>query len=157
IANATVASVAEFSNSVTVQWTSLDGSAGPTADPAGERTGVDGPLNGGSLHDYQPSASVTVPVAQPTAISRSARRPDADPASPTPAASESVAVGEVIRYRVVALLSEGATSNYNLQVTLENGLGYIADGTERIAFVSDGGITTDVASLATGGTLQING
>ncbi len=140
-----------FDNVASVQWTSLNG-----VDPA-ERTGVDGNLNSGVLNDYRRSATATVTVAQTTLISRIGGLPDTPAPATTDADRETVTIGEVIRYRVVTLIPEGSTSDYSIQVTLQNGLGFINDGTTRIAFLSDGGLTTDVGNLITGGVLAVVG
>jgi fimbrial isopeptide formation D2 family protein/uncharacterized repeat protein (TIGR01451 family) len=151
------ASEASFNNTASVQWTSLNGSVPGAADPAGERTGVDGLLNSGALNDYQASSTLTVPVAQEVIVSRVGGLTDTPAASPTNATDESVTLGEVIRYRVVALLAEGTTSDYSLQVTLQNGLGFINDGTTRIVFISNNGVQTDITSLITSGVLNVTG
>ncbi|WP_241974854.1 VCBS domain-containing protein [Paraburkholderia sp. BL17N1] len=154
---ASAASIPSFDNTASVEWTSLNGTSGGTADPAGERTGVDGTLNSGVLNDYQTSNTLTVPVAQVVVISRVGGLTDTPAPSPTNAPDESVTIGEVIHYRVVALLAEGATNNYALQVTLQNGLQFLNDGTVRIVFLSNNGIQTDITDLITGGTLNETG
>ena len=151
------ASEVSFNNTATAQWTSLDGTVGGTANPVGERTGVDGTLGSGVLNDYRATSTLTVPVAQAVIVSRVGGLSDTPAASPTNAPDESVTVGEVVRYRVVALLSEGATNDYSLQVTLQNGLGFINDGTTRIVFISNDGVTTDITNLITGGVLNVAG
>ena len=109
------------------------------------------------LNDYRATSTLTVPVAQAVIVSRVGGLSDTPAASPTNAPDESVTVGEVVRYRVVALLSEGATNDYSLQVTLQNGLGFINDGTTRIVFISNDGVTTDITNLITGGVLNVAG
>ncbi|MGF6494839.1 fimbrial isopeptide formation D2 family protein [Luteibacter sp. 621] len=138
-------------NTASVRWTSLDG-----AD-AGERTGEDGTLGSGVLNDYRSDAVSVVPVARGVFLSRVGGLDSTTPANPTNGDSEDVAVGEVIRYRAVSAIGEGTTADYNVSVTLQNGLSFIDDGTVRIAFVSNNGITTTVTALVTGGTLQISG
>jgi VCBS repeat-containing protein len=154
VVNATAASQSNFANVATVQWTSLDGAQ------TGERTGVDGPLNGGSLNDYRNASTLLVPVAQAIQISRVGGLPDSPAPSPTTAPQEAVTIGEVIRYRVVVLVPEGNNPNYQVQITLANGLQFISPdalvNALRIGFISDGGLTSD-ANLIVGGTLNING
>lgn len=140
-----------FDNVASVQWTSLNGADG------GERTGVDGELNSGALNDYRRTFTATVAVAQTTLISRTAGLPDTPAPTSTDADRETVTVGEIIRYRVITLIPEGATSDYNIEVTLQNGLGFINDGTTRIAFLSDTGLSSNVANLITGGVLNVVG
>ncbi|WP_250530149.1 VCBS domain-containing protein [Caballeronia sp. ATUFL_F1_KS4A] len=154
---ASAASVSSFDNTATVQWTSLDGTSATAADPAGERTGADGLLNSGALNDYRSAETLTVPVAQVVTISRVGGLADTPAPSPTDASDERVTVGEVVRYRVVSLLAEGATNDYSVQITLQNGLRFINDGSVRIVFISNTGITTDITNLVTGGTLNETG
>ncbi|MEJ5061413.1 MULTISPECIES: VCBS domain-containing protein [unclassified Pseudomonas] len=154
VVNATAASQSNFANVASVQWTSLDGTQG------GERTGVDGTLNGGTLNDYRNSSTLVVPVAQAIQISRVGGLPDSPAPAPTTAPQEAVTIGEVIRYRVVVLVPEGNNPNYQVQITLANGLQFISPdalvNALRIGFISGGGLTSDV-NLIVGGTLDING
>ena len=154
VVNATAASQASFSNLAQVQWTSLNGS------DSGERTGVDGQLNSGLLNDYRNLSLLTIPVAQAIQISRVGGLSDTPAPSPTTAPLESVTIGEVIRYRVVVMVPEGNNPNYSVQVTLANGLQFISpdalSNALRIAFVSNGGLSSDV-NLIVGGTLDIDG
>ncbi|VVP66149.1 hypothetical protein PS918_00303 [Pseudomonas fluorescens] len=154
VVNATAASQSNFANIATVQWTSLDGTQG------GERTGVDGLLNGGTLNDYRNASTLIVPVAQAIQISRVGGLPDTAAPAPTTAPQEAVTIGEVIRYRVVVLVPEGNNPNYQIQITLANGLQFISPdalvNALRIGFIADGGLTSD-ANLIVGGTLNITG
>jgi VCBS repeat-containing protein len=154
VVNASAAAQSNFANVATVQWTSLDG------PQAGERTGVDGPLNGGTLNDYRNISTLIVPVAQAIEISRVGGLPDTAAPAPTTAPTEQVTIGEVIRYRVVVLVPEGNNPNYQIQITLANGLEFISPdalvNALRIAFISNGGLVSD-ANLIVGGTLDING
>ncbi|MFY0731792.1 VCBS domain-containing protein [Pseudomonas sp. NFX15] len=154
VVNATAAAQSNILNVATVEWTSLDGTQG------GERTGVDGILNGGTLNDYRNASTLVIPVAQAIEISRVGGLPDTAAPAPTTAPQESVTIGEVIRYRVVVLVPEGNNPNYQVQIVLANGLQFISPdalvNALRIAFISNGGLTSD-ANLIVGGTLNING
>lgn len=154
VVNATAAAESDFDNQAIVQWTSLDGTQ------AGERTGVDGVLNSGVLNDYQNSSTLIIPVAQAMQISRVGGLPDTPASVPTNGPQEPVTVGEVIRYRVVVLVPEGNNPNYQIQITLANGLEFISPdalaNALRIAFISNGGLVSD-ANLIVGGTLNVNG
>ncbi|UJJ32716.1 VCBS domain-containing protein [Halopseudomonas maritima] len=154
--NDSAASLARFDNIATVQWSSLD-DAGNAASSDGERTGADGNLGSGVLNDYRSSSTISVPVLQAVQISRVGGLEDTPAASPSNADNETVTVGEIIRYRVSGLLAEGSTSDYNLQITLDQGLGFLNDGTARVVFISDNGISTDVTDLITAGVLNVVG
>ncbi|GGP24882.1 VCBS domain-containing protein [Silvimonas amylolytica] len=155
---AAAASEQNFSNTATVQWTSLDGTQANSGQATGERTGTDGVLNSGVLNDYRVANTLVVPVEQGLIISRVGGLPATPAPNPTDTASEQVTIGELIRYRVTAVVAEGTTNDYVLQVTLQNGLQFINDGTAKLALVSDqGNITSSFSDLVTGGSLDVVG
>nr|WP_300310307.1 VCBS domain-containing protein [Halomonas sp.] len=113
-----------------VQWTSLDDEV--TSSVGEERTGVDGPLNSGVLNDYQQQDTLVIPVAQELRVSRVGGLDDTEAADPTSGPSEDVAVGEIIRYRVVALIPEGLSSNYSLTIQVDEGLTILPETANQI-------------------------
>ncbi|WP_264158916.1 VCBS domain-containing protein [Metapseudomonas lalkuanensis] len=158
VVNATGASVAEFDNLANVRWSSLNGSnINGAADPAGERTGLDGLLNSGVLNDYQRSSALIIPVAQAIRFSRVGGLSDTAAPNPTDALVENVSIGEIIRYRAAVLVPEGSNPNYQLIITLDDGLTVDDLSTMRIGFISDGGLVTSLGDLIIGGTLHIIG
>ncbi|MBS0340274.1 MAG: VCBS domain-containing protein, partial [Proteobacteria bacterium] len=141
-----------------IQWTSIDGAA-PVTSAGGERTGVDGLLNSGVLNDYRLEATTQVKVLSGIQVSRiggMVDTPSADNGTTTDGAVEQVAVGEIVRYRVVSAVGEGVTDSYRVQVTLDAGLSFIGDNTIKIAIVSNGGVTSNVV-LNSDGTLDVVG
>jgi uncharacterized repeat protein (TIGR01451 family)/fimbrial isopeptide formation D2 family protein len=63
--------------------------------------------------------------------------------------TERVAIGEIIRYRVVVDLPEGTSTNLRIRDNLPSGLTFLNDGTATVAFVSNGaGITSSTLSGA---------
>ncbi|MDH4566989.1 DUF4347 domain-containing protein [Pseudomonas sp. BN414] len=158
VVNATGASVAQFDNLANVRWTSLNGSnINGAADPADERTGLDGLINTGVLNDYQRSNALIIPVAQAIRFSRVGGLSDTAAPNPTDALVENVSIGEIIRYRAAVLVPEGSNPNYQLIITLDDGLTVDDISTMRIGFISDGGLVTSLGDLIIGGTLQIIG
>nr|WP_328803626.1 VCBS domain-containing protein [Pseudomonas ullengensis] len=158
--NATANNAAIFTNIATAQWTSLDGNAGGTANPAGERTGVDGPLNGGSLNDYRSSASLIIPASTGFRISRVGGLDDTPAANPTNGINETVSIGEIVRYRVVANVPEGGRSGYQIQITLADGLEFIPANLNNvlIGLISNTGLTSSLGgSLVSSGDPTITG
>ncbi len=138
-----------FDNIATVEWSSLDGTVN------GERTGVDGPLGGGSLNDYQRASTLVVPVPASLTLSRVGGLPDTAAPVPTSAKNEQVSIGEIIRYRATALMPEGLSLDYALTFTLDNGLDLLTDSI-RIVFISDNGISSSLV-LITSGSLNVSG
>lgn len=157
-ANASAPAVTSFDSNAVVRWSSMDSLNNlPASQDANERTGADGV--GGALNDYavQDGASVNV---VPMAPSLSHVGGLADTAAPSPTtAAETVAVGEIVRYRGVVRIPEGEISDFNIQASLPSGLSYINDGSTKIAFIANGGgIASSVGGgLTTGGTLSISG
>ncbi|MFG0379919.1 VCBS domain-containing protein [Pseudomonas sp. zbq_18] len=151
--NATGASGAEFDNLAEVRWTSLDGSN------SDERNGSDGVLNSNVLNDYRRENTLVIPVAQGIRISRVGGLEDTAAPNPTNASTETVAIGEIIRYRATALIPEGVNTGYQLQIVLAEGLTYDDLAGIRIGFISQGDLTSSLSlgDLITGGTLQIIG
>ncbi|MBY5942182.1 VCBS domain-containing protein [Halomonas sp. DP5N14-9] len=125
-------------NSTSVQWTSLDG---VQTSPVVERTGADGEPGVNVINDYRSSDTLAIPVASYLDISRIGGLDSTGDASDSQAATNDVAVGEIIRYRVVALAPEGDSDSYKLQVTLDAGLSFVdfADNRINLALISDAG------------------
>jgi len=73
-----------------------------------------------------------------------------------------LAVGEIVRYRLITQLPESTVPDMHIVDALPNGMQYIDDGTARVAFISND--TTKITSslfgaipALTGGTLNIAG
>lgn len=58
------------------------------------------------------------------------------------------AIGEIVRYRLVTQIPEGAATNFRLIDNLPAGLTYINDGTTSIAFVSTSGSSLTSSTLS---------
>ncbi len=65
-----------------------------------------------------------------------------------------VAIGEVVRYRLIAELPEGQTENLILRDNLPDGLTFLNDGTAQYAFLSD---TTFIIDEPSGSTIDLKG
>ncbi|SFC57905.1 VCBS repeat-containing protein [Pseudomonas citronellolis] len=158
--NASAAGQAVFNNVAQVQWTSLDGAN------AGERSGADGVLDGGSLNDYRLDSILPFPVSNGIRISRVGGVQDTPPATngsgatDTSGLSENVVVGEVIRYRVVVLVPAGDNPDYQIRIELAAGLELIPADLNNIliALVSSNldGLSSD-RSLVSSGSVWMQG
>lgn len=119
----------EIDNTASIQWTSL-----PEEDP-NERTGE------GGVNDYVDTDGAKVTVfainANKTIIATSESHTSFE------SGRESLAIGEIVRYRLVMEIPESIIPNYTIKDLLPNGLKYI-DGTAKIAFVASNlnGLTT---------------
>lgn len=66
--------------------------------------------------------------------------------------AERLAIGEIVRYRLVTQMPEGSSRNFQLQDRLPNGLQFLDDNTAMVAFVGNG---ASLSSTDTGGSLNL--
>ncbi len=141
---ATAADLANLTSEARVDWTSLDDTSSSNDS---ERTGANGELGDGSLNDYRQIDIQAIPIAQTLQVSRVGGLDSTAAADPTGDTREDVAVGEIIRYRVVALLPEGTTDNYQLTIQVDEGLTILPETANqiRMAFIANGdGLTSNL-------------
>jgi len=125
-------------NASLVTYTSLPGTNGTTSNPTGsatpgspgqstgERTG-----SGTASNDYRVWQSASFTAALPTAVKSIV-------ATSEPSTSDAnVAIGEIIRYRLLVRLPEGTTADLRLTEQLPNGLRFLNDATAKVALVAD--------------------
>ncbi len=103
--------------------------------------------SGGPLTD---TADVTVANATSSKIFMLTSEAHTSDASVPPR----VAIGEIVRYRLVVRLPEGTATNFQMQDLLPAGMGFLDDGTARLAFVTNG---TGITSAAFGSVPAIAG
>ncbi|TNI63502.1 adhesin [Aeromonas media] len=147
VVNASATNLAQLTNQAEVQWTSLNGNLGTAADPAGERTGADGLPASQVLNDYRAINQSLIPIASGILISRVGGVADTGGGA-TDASHEQVTVGEIIRYKVVALIPEGDNANYELRVSLPSGLSFLDKEQVRLALISNGGLSSSLSGGA---------
>jgi fimbrial isopeptide formation D2 family protein/uncharacterized repeat protein (TIGR01451 family) len=142
--NNTVAIGQAIVNTGSVRWSSLAGSvltAQSTHNAnSTERTG-DTANPGGAANNYTASGSATETVFVPNPVKTIAATSETN----TVAISgiERVAVGEIVRYRMVVRLAEANANNLQLVDSLSTGLQFLNDNTAKVAFVSNStGITS---------------
>ena len=100
------------------------------------------------------TAAVTVDLPIPSkSIEVTSEAHTSEAHADTPADRRPVAIGEIIRYRLVTTLPEGTYPNFRLRDQLPGGLQYLDDGTAKVAFVGDSAISTNNAALTACGTL----
>ena len=133
-------------NTARVAWTSLPGSTGtpgtsnPTGSttPGGTGTGT-GERNGtgttGTLNDYNSSASVNAPLANPISVVKNA---------PIPVV---YTIGQTITYPIVITLHEGTTRNLRVTDTLPQGLAYESMNVDTTGFTGSVNTTPTVATV----------
>ncbi len=138
-----------LTNTANAEWTSMPGDvtdvAGTYSTDDDERTGDDGI---GGLNDYVDSDSADVNITQPAVekylvdTSEPHTAEPSDPYQPDSANPAPVAIGEIVRYRIVATIPEGTSPNFQLREALPSGLSFFDDGTATLSFISNSGITS---------------
>jgi LPXTG-site transpeptidase (sortase) family protein len=72
-------------------------------------------------------------------------------------ATERVAIGEMVRYRLVTRIPQGSFTNVQLRDGIPTGLQFLNDGTAMVAFICNGGAACMTSSTLSGAGLVING
>jgi fimbrial isopeptide formation D2 family protein len=144
-----------FDQTATVRWSSLPGTGNGDLSPFA------------SSGDAERTGSLADPGgAQNTYVATDAERVSVTPVAPVltlVASSEpsspgtTVVPGEVVRYRMVVQVPEGAAAGAELGPQLPAGLRFVADGTATVAFVADGGGTGVDSTLLSGAQLDVAG
>ena len=136
-------------NTPETRWTSLSGAVSDRStfnSNSDERTGADGLLGGGTVNDYRTQGSATLSIAATQHTKYLFATSEAH--SGLVAGTERVAVGEIVRYRLVVVLPEGTSPNFQVVDALPTGLIFLNDSTAKAAFVSNDGIgSVDVGTL----------
>ncbi len=138
-----------LTNAGTATWHSTLGTQGdlsPHTNVDTERTGLGTP----AINDYTNTGNGVVSILNqaPTLA--------LDDTSEAATAGNDVAPGEIVRYRFTVRVPESTTSDFRVETDLPAGLQYLNDGTTTIAFIDDGGISSDSATLS-GAGLNITG
>ncbi|MCL4207221.1 MAG: isopeptide-forming domain-containing fimbrial protein [Pirellulaceae bacterium] len=121
-------------NTATIQWTSLDG-----PDP-NERTGT------GGVNDYTANDGANITTGN-IAVSKSIAT-----TSEAHTSGSNLAIGEIVRYRLVTTIPQGTLPSFVVTDLLPNGLLFLNDGTTKVAFVSTAtnSISSSVPAIGTG-------
>ena len=132
-------------NDAIVKFTSLPGAPGqqsPYNTLSYERTG-DQTDPGTTANDYTVTDPATTTITIPTPIKYLIAT------SESHTTGTSVAIGEIVRYRISTIIPEGTSEDFTIRDLLPTGLLYLDDGTAQFAFVSNGsGITSSTLTCA---------
>jgi large repetitive protein len=125
---------ATLENTAIIDWTSLDGDITDRSDynldDSNERTGVDGEPGPGVLDDYHRETTIVTTVTNPLVLTKSIVATSEAHTSDT-----DVAIGEIVRFRLVVEVPEGTNIDLVFEDDLPRGLTFLDDGSARIAFV----------------------
>ncbi|MEW6505265.1 MAG: sortase [Chloroflexota bacterium] len=131
-----------ITNTAEARWSSLSGTV---TDRSSYNSDSDERDGSGGINDYRSQGSVdlTIQSAAPNKYLVATSEAHTGVVSGTPR----VAIGEIVRYRVVVQVPEGSSPNFQIQDLLPSGLQFLDDGTTRYALVADG---TGITSTAVG-------
>ncbi len=142
-----------ITNLAGVVYTSLPGSGtvgnatgsntpGASGTDTGERTGS------GGVNDYAATdpATITVPPSLVKSIVAT---------SESATSGTTLAIGEIVRYRLVTGIPESTVPTMVITDSLPNGLTYLNDGTTRVAFICNGGAACITSSDGTIGSSPV--
>lgn len=119
--NAAVAGVTSFDSDAVVRWSSIDGTSNTVRD-GDERNGSDGEgPDATTLNNYVDSDGAPVNVAGEYILSRVGGLADTAAPGDTAADAQDVAVGEIVRFRLVMRVPEGNIDNLNITPNLPPG------------------------------------
>ena len=144
-------------NTASVEYTSLPGDFGTTSNPTGssvtgaggsetgERNGDDGENTNPNDFFATSSGFVQVPSVDPVKSIVATSESHTGTAAGASATDEDVAIGEIVRYRLVTQIPESTGDNYQITDLLPDGLLYLA-GSANVAFISTNGQTGGLTS-----------
>ncbi|MAT41871.1 MAG: hypothetical protein CL609_05985 [Anaerolineaceae bacterium] len=157
----TITPTRTITNTARVSWSSLDGDITDRSTyntNSDERTGADGPGTG--LNNYAKNslaANVSVPALSGAKLFVTSSEAGTSNTSNPPR----LTIGEIVRYRLYALVPEGLSTDLSLFDRLPNGLQFINDGQVKAAFVSTGTasntFTSSTIDVSTNPTIEITG
>ena len=125
-----------ITNAAALTWTSLSGpvsDVSPYNPASDERIGTNPVV---SPDDYTTTANATVTVTN-VSVQKSVVA-----TSEAHTTGNNVAIGEIVRYRLVMQLPEATVEHLQLRDTLPAGLRFLDDGSARAAFVGNGGVSS---------------
>ncbi len=128
-----------ITNTAETRWTSLPGAVTDRSSyntDSDERDGTGGLLGSGALNDYRTEGQASVTINNTTPQKFLVATSEAHTGAPD--GTQRVAIGEIVRYRLVVQLPEGASPNFQIRDYLPGGLTYLDDGTARLALLSNG-------------------
>jgi uncharacterized repeat protein (TIGR01451 family)/fimbrial isopeptide formation D2 family protein len=165
-----VAPAQSATNNATIRWSSLDGatvaatSAYTTDDT--ERTGADAtpaantnaslPATGTSapLNNYAATSANATTTASTVTLTKSIVA-TSEAHTMAVSGTERVAIGEIVRYRLVTTLPEGVSVSMLIRDNLPDGMLFVNDGTAMVALVAD--TATNISSSTFGTSASVAG
>ncbi len=127
-----------ITNTAETRWTSLPGAITDRSiynTESDERTGEDGFPGPGVVDDYRGTDSATVTINNPVPV-KSLVSTSEDYTGPV-SGTQRVAIGEIVRYKLVVSIPEGTSPNFQVRDYLPPGMIFINDNTATLTFLSD--------------------
>lgn len=150
--NATVAGVTSFDSDAVVRWSSIDSASNNDGVRDGnERDGSDGEgPDATTLNNYVASDGAPVNVAGEYILSRVGGLADTAAPGDTAADAQDVAVGEIVRFRLVMRVPEGNIDNLNITPNLPPGYELLDTGATWALVGNGGGFNVNGAGAGNG-------
>ncbi|MEW5716992.1 MAG: isopeptide-forming domain-containing fimbrial protein [Chloroflexota bacterium] len=148
-----------ITNTAYVTGTSLPGDVltaqSPYTTTSIERTGNWGDVGGSASAPYRANISATVTVSNVVPVKTITQTSESF--TGVAAGTTRVAIGEIVRYRLVTRLPEGESLDLQIRDTIPTGLRFISDTTATVAFVCNGGANCITSSTLSGAGLVVSG
>lgn len=138
-------------NTVDVTWTSLDGDISDLSGHIGDGTDAERTGDGVGPNNYADDNDADIRIT-PLEVKKELFR-----TSEAHTSGSDVVIGEIVQYRLITRVPEGTMQNMQIRDFLPDGMTFMNDGTARLAFVSDEGMTSSVAAINDGVGLNIVG
>ncbi len=126
----------ELTNTADVTWTSLPGPHGLLVGGNPDSTERDGTGGSKPYNDYFAADSATEMVDCPVLEKSIVTTSEAS------TIWNNVAVGEIVRYRLLTIIPEGTSPSFQVIDNLPAGMMFLDDGTAKASLVSDAGFTS---------------
>lgn len=135
----------ELTNTASTTWSSLPGTLASAGGPglivpgnldSTERDGTGGLLK--PYNDYFATDSTTIIVECPTLEKSIVTTSEAS------TTGNNVAIGEIVRYRLLTSLPEGTSPNFQIHDFLPVGMQFLNDNTAKVSLVSGAGFTSSL-------------
>jgi large repetitive protein len=136
-------------NSANLRWTSLPSSIlTPISTYNANSVERTGDSSQGVFNDYSTTSSDSFTIAN-LAVSKSITT-----TSESFTTGTNLAIGEIVRYRLVTTVPESTINGFEIQDNLPVGLQFLNDNTSKLALVSNGGLTSSITGV---NTCQVSG
>lgn len=142
--NATAKIGDDYPTAATTTWSSLPGTVTGVSTFDTSSTERDG---SGGINNYTSSGSTTVHIAADAPVLTLVSTSEPGTGTDAVTGNQDVTVGEVVRYQIKVRVGETDNLNAAILAALPPGLQFLNDGTTRIGYIADTGMTSSTTTL----------